>query len=233
MLLYSLFKPFYLFNCLLLVLKKPGLISVLIFLLHTLYNDTCNLTNPLFFHGNLMFSCFQPSTRVSRRSPWRPTHHRRDRTSHHGTAHHRATRSLIWVCILAASHPRKPGWAFEAKVTEQRRCVYDCTPLDHLLCVGFRIRVLFLFMFLLIIICFFPSSGQHVFWEARLSFLVPDSRKASRRPQDSAAEKVITSSQHRLVEAKQMSSSGGDSRATRTTGLNCKNMLYKIQQHVF
>lgn len=88
----------------------------------------------------------------------------------------------------------------------------------------------------------FPSSGQHVFWEARLSFLVPDSRKAARRPQDSAAEKVtfrkelfkITSSQHRLVEAKPMSSSGGgDSRATRTTGLNCKNMLYKIQQHVF
>lgn len=154
MLLYSLFKPFYLFNCLLLVLKKPGLISVLIFLLHTLYNDTCNLTNPLFFHGDLMFSCFQPSTRVSRRSPWRPTHHRRGRTSHHGTAHHRATRSLIWVCILAASHPRKPGWAFEAKVTEQRRCVYDCTPLDHLLCVGFCIRVLFLFMFLLIVICF-------------------------------------------------------------------------------
>lgn len=63
----------------------------------------------------------------------------------------------------------------------------------------------------------FPSSGQHVFWEARLSFLVPDSRKAARRPQDSAAEKVtfrkelfkITSSQRRLVEAKPMSSSGG------------------------
>lgn len=125
---------------------------MLIFLPDTLYNDTCNLTNPPFC--NLMFSCFQPSTRVSRRSPWRPTHHRRGRTSHHGTARHRATRSLIWVCILAASHPRKPGWAFEAKVTEQRRCVYDCTPLDHLLCVGFCIRVLFLFMFLLIVICF-------------------------------------------------------------------------------
>lgn len=110
---------------------------MLIFLPDTLYNDTCNLTNPPFFH--LMFSCFQPSTRVSRRSPWHPTHHRRGRTSHHGTARHRATRSLIWVCILAASHPRKPGWAFEAKVTEQRRCsvtslcgfLYPCLVFIH------------------------------------------------------------------------------------------------------
>lgn len=127
---------------------------MLIFLPDTLYNDMCNLTNPPFFHTDLMFSCFQPSTRVSRRSPWHPTHHHRGRTSHHGTARHRATRSLFWVCILAASQPRKPGWAFEAKVTEQRRCVYDCPPLDDLLCVGFCIRVLFVFMFLLIVICF-------------------------------------------------------------------------------
>lgn len=63
----------------------------------------------------------------------------------------------------------------------------------------------------------FPSSGQHVFWEARLSFLVPDSRKASRRPQNSAAEKVTFRKE--LFK--------------RATGLNCKNMLYKMQQHVF
>lgn len=125
--------------------------------------------------------CFQPSTRVSRRSPWRPTHHRRGRTSHHGTAHHRATRSLIWVCILAASHPRKPGWAFEAKVTEQRRCVYDCTPLDHLLCVGFRIRVLFLFMFLLTVICFFPLQGSMSSGKPGSASL---SQTAEKRPED-------------------------------------------------
>lgn len=88
----------------------------------------------------------------------------------------------------------------------------------------------------------FPSSGQHVFWEARLGFFVPDSRKASRRPQNSAAEKVtfrkewfkITSSQHRLVEAKQMSSSGqGIQELQGQLAWIAKTCVYKMQQHVF
>lgn len=58
----------------------------------------------------------QPSTQVSPPCLWHQMHHHHDLTSHHGTAHHRATRNPFRVCTLAASHLHKPGWALSSKL---------------------------------------------------------------------------------------------------------------------
>lgn len=65
----------------------------------------------LILHHSVPIPPLQPSTPVSPLCLWHQTHHHRDRTSHHGTARHRATRNPFWACTPAASRPHKPGWA--------------------------------------------------------------------------------------------------------------------------